>query len=369
MKPEKEIREEIVKKIIRYEGTIVKKAVAKPYTPGDLAIPSSPIPEEEVEKLKEKLYRQPRGLLRTSAITVGKDSDNLSLFKLQAYDDSIKPTKDLMSKNTSITALYLMALWQSNEKNENGYYVIKNLSDTARPLNIQPQELKNYIANLGAWYYPSIKREVKDGKKILTITNDFLFSVKWNFLLKESEYNKEWGDDEKVGTRISYYLKNVPVESIEIKPNQYYIEELEDKHLANIFVSDDFLAFSLDLSNMAYKIFTLSGGNEPSTKVTFKTLVSKRYLNLEYLVYGVKNSRGKRIRAGKGKPYILEKIKDGFIELEDKGHIEYWSYDDKKDMFEWKYTDKIFKHRQLYTYGDKEKSRKNNKKQKTIKKS
>ena len=86
MKPEKEIREEIVKKIIRYEGTIVKKAVAKPYTPGDLAIPSSPIPEEEVEKLKEKLYRQPRGLLRTSAITVGKDSDNLSLFKLQAYD-------------------------------------------------------------------------------------------------------------------------------------------------------------------------------------------------------------------------------------------------------------------------------------------
>ena len=50
---------------------------------------------------------------------------------------------------------------------------------------------------------------------------------------------------------------------------------------------------------------------------------------------------------------MLEKIKEGFKELLDKGHIEKWIYDENKDMFEWKYTDKIFKHKELYTLGDK----------------
>ena len=61
---------------------------------------------------------------------------------------------------------------------------------------------------------------------------------------------------------------------------------------------------------------------------------------------------------------MLEKIKEGFIELLDKGHIEKWNYDENKDMFEWKYTDKIFKHKELYTLGDKVKGRSNNKSQK-----
>ncbi|HOW17364.1 MAG TPA: hypothetical protein PK443_06575, partial [bacterium] len=310
-----------------------------------------------------------RGLLKTSGSGVGRDKENVSLFSLQTYDDSLKPTKDIVSKNTAITGHYFMDLWQINQKNENGFYVINNLSEIAKPLNVTPQELKNYIAYLSAYYYPVIKKEkAGEGKTRISIQNDFLFSAKWNFLLKDGEEDKIASDDDKVGTRLSYYLKNVPVESVEIKPNPYFIEELEGRGLGNILVSDDFIAFSQDLSDIAYKIFSLSGSNQPHFKIGFKKLISKTYLNLESQVYGVKNEKGRRIRAGKGKPYILEKIKEGFTELKDKGHIEKWSYDDKRDMFEWKYTDKIFKHKQLYTLGDKDKWRSNNKTEKRDKK-
>ena len=216
---------------------------------------------------------------------------------------------------------------------------------------------------LSSAYYGK-KEKTEKGKTRISISNDFLFSVKWNFLLKDSEYDKIRSDDEKVGTRLSYYLKNVPIESIEIKPNPYFIEELEGRGLGNILVSDDFLAFSQGLSDIAYKIFSLSGSNTPHFKIGFKKLIGKKYLNLESQVYGVKNDRGKRIRAGRGKPYAIEKIKEGFIELQDKGHIKSWSYEEKKDFFIWEYTNKIFKHKELYTLCDKGKSRNDNKTQK-----
>jgi len=354
MKPEKEIREEIIKKVANIDVKAdIQHIKAKL---GSIVVPSSPAPEEVEEAPKERLHKQPRGLLKTSGSSVGRDKESVSLFSLQTYDDSINPTKYILSRNTSITAHYLMDLWQINQKNDAGYYVINNLSEIAKPLNIIPQELKNYIAYLSAYYYPVIKKEkTEKGKTRISISNDFLFSVKWNFLLKDSEYDKIRSDDEKVGTRLSYYLKNVPIESIEIKPNPYFIEELEGRGLGNILVSDDFLAFSQGLSDIAYKIFSLSGSNKPHFKIGFKKLIGKKYLNLESQLYGVKNDRGKRIRAGKGKPHILEKIKDGFIELKDKGHIKSWSYEEDTDFFIWEYTNKIFKHKELYTVSDKDK--------------
>jgi len=363
LKDEIDIREELAKSVAKTgKEASIENIRTKLET---LVVPSSPIPEEVEEAPKERLHKQPRGLLKTSGSSVGRDKENVSLFSLQTYDDSIKPTKDIVSRKTAITGHYLMDLWQINQKNDEGYYVINNLSEIAKPLNVTPQELKNYIAYLSAYYYPVIKREkAGEGKTRISIQNDFLFSVKWNFLLKESEEDKIASDDDKVGTRLSYYLKNVPVESIEVKPNPYFIEELEGRGLGNILVSDDFIAFSQDLSDIAYKIFSLSGSNKPHFKIGFKKLISKTYLNLENQVYGVKNDKGKRIRAGKGKPYILEKIEEGFTELLNKGHIEKWSYDDKRDMYEWKYTDKIFKHKELYTLGDKDKRRSNNKSQK-----
>lgn len=314
----------------------------------------------EVIDKTAKLHKQPRGLLKTAASTVGKDTDSLSLFSLQTYDESLQPSRETISRNTAITGQYLMALWQKN-KDEDGIYKIKNLSEVAKPLNVTPQELKNYLIYLSGYIYPVTTRERLDnGKTRMYITNDLLFKVRWSFLFKDGEDEKQYNNDKRVGTRLSNYIKDLPVESVEITPNKSFIEELEGRGLGNILVSDEIVAFSLNLTPTAYKLFCLSGSNRPTFKIGFKKLVGKKYLNLESLLYGVFD-KGKRIRAGKGKPYVLTKIKEALEELKQAGHLQSWNYEDKDEMFSWTYTDKIYKHEELYTYGDKGLDRNNNK--------
>jgi len=309
---------------------------------------------------KDKLHKQPRGLLKTTASTVGKDNDSLSLFSLQTYDESLQPSRETISRNTAITGQYLIALWQKN-KDEDGIYKIKNLSEIARPLNVTPQELKNYLIYLSGYIYPVTTRErLPNGKTRMYITNDLLFKVRWSFLFKDGEDEKQYNNDKRVGTRLSNYIKDLPVESVEITPNKSFIEELEGSGLGNILVSDEIVAFSLNLTPTAYKLFCLSGSNRPTFKISLKKLVDKKYLNLESLLYGVYD-KGKRIRAGKGKPYVLTKIEEALNELQKAGHIASWNYEEKDEMFSWTYTDKIYKHKELYTYGDKVLDRSNNK--------
>jgi len=306
----------------------------------------------------EKLHKQPRGLLKTTASNVGRDNDSLSLFSLQTYDEALQPIRETLSKNTAITGHYLMALWQKNRDDE-GIYKIKNLSEVARPLNVTPQELKNYLIYLSGYIYPVTTREkLESGKTKLSITNDLLFKVRWNFIFKDGEDERLYNNDKRVGTRLSNYIKDLPVESVEITPNKSFIEDLEGKGLGNILVSDEVVAFSLDLSDMAYKLFCLNGSDVPTFKIGLKKLSSKKYLNLEKLLYGVYD-KGKRIRAGKGKPYVVEKIKSGLEELKGKGHIDCWNYEEKDESFSWSYTNKIYKHNKLYTLGDKGKAHNN----------
>lgn len=313
-----------------------------------------------------KLHKQPRGLLKTTASNVARDNENLSLFSLQTYDEALQPIKETISKNTAITGQYLMALWQKN-KDDEGIYKIKNLSEVARPLNVSPQELKNYLIYLSGYIYPVTTREkLENGKTKLSITNDLLFKVRWNFVFKDGEDERLYNNDKRVGTRLSNYIKDLPVESVEITPNKSFIEELEGKGLGNILVSDEVVAFSLDLSDMAYKLFCLSGSDQPNFKISLKKIAGKKYLNLEKLLYGVYD-KGKRIRAGKGKPYVVEKIKSGLEELKGKGHIDCWNYEEKGEVFSWNYTDKIYKHSQLYTLGDKKKPNNDGKVTKTRK--
>lgn len=378
MKPEKEIREEIVKKIIRYEGTIVKKAVAKPYTPGDLAIPSSPIPEEEVE-LKEELFRLSRGAIKTAGRLVGRNKENTSLFSIQAFIEETEEenlVRYVTSKNTQRTLIRLLELYQKESKDKNGYIEINNLSSLARDLDIEPREIKNHLLYLSAFVYPVIHcKEKKGNKNKLEITTSIKkpLDIEFVYIADKTTDLRLISNDMKVGTRLGSYIKNAYISKVRVKPNLSFIEEIEGKGLGNILTSTSIIKYTKDLSPMAFKLFMLTGGNKPYYKIGFNKLVKN--LDLETAIYGRKDKDGKRVSAGQGKPYILEKLKEAFKELKDKGHIEKWSWDNKKQMFSWKYTNKVFKHKELctlsdkvYTYGDKEKNRNNNKKAIKVKK-
>jgi len=284
------------------------------------------------------MHRQSRSLLKTSASGVGRDREQ-TLFTLPAYRGNINPFKKVMSKNTAIMGNLLIKLWQKH-KDEKGIFTIKNLTKIARIMKTSPQELKVYLLCLAGYQYPVTK--INKETRTLSIYSDKLFYIKFNMRFKKGE-----DEDSFTGTNYISFIRDRFVKSVEITPSASIIEGLEGKGLGNVLVDDNFVAFSLGLSDLAYKLFCFSSSNRPTFKISFRKLTSKKYLNLGKQIYGVYNDKGKRIRAGQGKRRILENIKRAFTELLVKEHLKEWEYNEAKDQFNWVYSDKFIKHKEF----------------------
>lgn len=314
--------------------------------------------ETDIDKVADKqvetskLHKQARGYLKTAGRLVGKGMGNPSLFDIPRFQTEINPYKETLSKMTAITGNLLISLWQANQ-DEQGFYTINNLSSVAKQMGVTPQELKLYLIYLGGYQYPVTKfKELPNKKKILAIYHDKLFLVRFNILLKENENENSFTNDDKIGTNYASFIRDRDIYSVEIMPSASIQEELQGSKPNNVLVDDSFVAFSLGLSDLAYKIFCFSGSNKPHFKIGFDKLISEKYLNLEKQVMGVyeklpDNKRGKRLQTGHGKTRVLKRIKDAFKELLDKGHLTKWNYDEPADMFSWTYSNKIFKHKAL----------------------
>ncbi|MBI3305695.1 hypothetical protein HYZ82_01005 [Candidatus Nomurabacteria bacterium] len=313
--------------------------------------------KKEIKRLraeikKQPLHRQPRGYLKTTASLVGKDtSAQKSLFEIPHFDTAINPYKKVLTKMTAITGNLLFALWQAN-KDDNNIFKITNLSEIARQLRVEPKELKLYLIYLGGYQRPItklniIKEQGKKDKRILSIYHDKLFYIKFNIRLKDGEKGSDFNNDARVGTNYLNFIKDRDIESVEVMPSLTLQEELAGSGLGNVLVDDSFVAFSLGLSDLAYKLFCFSGSNKPTFKITFSKLIDKKYLNLEQQVKGTYNKAGKRIKKGKGQAKILERIKDALAELKDKGHLKEWDYNEQTDLFSWTFSNAVFKHKLL----------------------
>ncbi|MBA7528813.1 hypothetical protein ES705_21003 [subsurface metagenome] len=294
------------------------------------------------------MHRQSRSLFKTSASVVGRDREQ-TLFTLPAYQGNVNPFKKVMSKNTAIMGNLLIKLWQKN-KDEKGIYTIKNLTEIARLMKTRPQELKVYLLCLAGYQYPVTK--INKETRTLSIYSDKLFYIKFNMRFKKGEDEDSFNNDYRTGTDYISFIRDRFVKSVEITPSASIIEGLEGKGLGNVLVDDNFVAFSLGLSDLAYKLFCFSGSNRPTFKIGFRKLTSKKYLNLGKQIYGVYDDKGKRIRAGQGKRRILENIKRAFTELLVKGHLKEWGYNEIKDQFNWVYSDKFIKHKELLSKKD-----------------
>lgn len=303
-------------------------------------------------KAPQLLHKQARGYLKTTARLVGRDtSEQKSLFEIPYFDTAINPYKEVLTKMTAITGNLLLALWQANKDDKN-IYKITNLSDIARQLNIRPEELKLYLIYLGGYQRPItklsiIKERGKKDKRILSIYHDKIFFINFNIRLKDNEKDGNFNNDARVGTNYLNFIKDRDIESVEVMPAISLQKELEGQGLGNVLVDDNFVAFSLGLSDLAYKIFCFSGSNKPTFKITFNKMISEKYLNLESQVKGTFNKAGKRIKKGAGQARILERIKDALDELKTKKHLTRWSYKDDTTFFCWTYTDEVFKHKEL----------------------
>jgi hypothetical protein len=281
----------------------------------------------ELVKEVEKLHKLPRGYLKTTAKLVGKATDEKTLFSLPEVVPASGGNliREVISRNTSILGNYIFQLWQQNG---GGELVISNLNPIAEFMGNSNYEIKIYLLYLGGYVYPIIDKD-KDG---LTITTEQLFKIKFRYSSKVADKYKA-GDYTEIGSGLTKFIKDEPIDSIEITPSPLFIKAMGGEGLGNVLVvNDKFAKLALSLTDIAYKILSYSASNKPSQKIAEGNLV--KHLGLD-----------KQIKT-QGRPRIRATILKGLQELQDKEHIKSYSYEDATGMYLFTYSDKYVRHQE-----------------------
>ena len=291
----------------------------------------SPVKKAEPGAEIDKLHKQPRSYLKTVGKLVGNTTDKPTLFTVPEVKDESGGNflREVISRNTAILGNYLLQLWQQNSGGEE--LVISNLSPIAEMMNNSNYEIKIYLLYLGGYVYPIIDRDQGGG---LTLTTEQLFKIEFRYSKKVADKYQAKGFTE-IGSGLTKFIKDEPIDSIRIKPSPLFIKAMEGKGLGNVLVANDkFVKLALSLeTDIAYKILSYSGSNKPSQKIAEDNLV--RHLGLD-----------KQIKT-QGRPRVRATILKGLQELQDKEHIKSYSFEDATGMYLFTYSDKYIKHSDL----------------------
>jgi hypothetical protein len=283
---------------------------------------------ELTKKENSKLHKQPRGYLKTTARLVGKSTSEPTLFSLPTLPETKEKeegnlVRDVISKNTAILGHYLLQLWQESGEKDLKIY---NLTPVSEMMGVNNHELKIYLLYLGGYTYPIVDKD-SDG---LTLTVEQLFKVQFKYGRTVSEKYTSGGIN-KVGTTFASFIKDEPIEHIIVTPNSLFLNAMKGQGLGTVLaVNDKFVKMVLSLTDIAYKICSYSASNRPTQKIEEKKLVT--HLGLE-----------KQTKT-QGKPRVRATILKGFQELEDKGHIKDYFFDEEKEMYSFTYSDRYIKH-------------------------
>lgn len=277
----------------------------------------------------EKLHKQPRSYLKTTAKLVGKATDEIGFFSLPPVriEPGVNLVREVISRNTAILGNYLLQLWQQGGEEE---LVIQNLSPISEMMNNKNNEVKIYLLYLGGYTYPIIKKDADGG---LTLTTEQLFKIQFKYNKAVADRYKNTSYSE-VGTSLVTFIRDEPVERIIIKPNPLFIKALEGRGLGNVLVvNDKFVKLALSLTDIAYKILSYTSSNKPYQKIAENNLV--KHLGLD-----------KQLKT-QGRPRIRATILKGLQELQDKEHIKSYKFDEATGMYLFTYSDKYIRHKEL----------------------
>lgn len=280
---------------------------------------------------KEKLHKQPRNLLKTVGQSISNTTEAPTLFTLpQAMEPGGGGIKEEITKTTGALALHLMQMYQESNTKP---LEITNLSELADFMNCNNNRLKLYLLYLGGYVYPIIDRDEKT--KELVLANEQLFRIEFRYSEKIGEKypinaRGEIQGVERIGNDLLNFIKEEPINRVIVTPNERFIKALEGKGLGNILtVNNKFVGLILELTDIATKILCYSSSNKPSLKIAEDNLV--KHLGLT-----------KQIKT-QGKPRIRATILKGLQELQDKGHIKNYSYEETTGMYSYTYSDKYVK--------------------------
>lgn len=291
---------------------------------------SPPTKQEEGVEV-EKLHKQPRSLLKTVGQSISNTTEAPGLFtlpqKVEPGGGAIGELKEEISKNTGALAFYLIQKYQEN----NGKPLeINNLTSIAEVMNCNNYRLKLYLLYLGGYVYPIIDKDERT--KELVLTNEQLFKIEFRYSKQIADkYSVNEREDiqgvERIGNNLLSFIKDEPLDRVIITPSQRFIKALEGKGLGNILtVNNKFVGLILELTDIATKILCYSSSNQPSCKIKEDNLV--KHLGLS-----------KQTKT-QGRPRVRATILKGLQELQERGHIKNYSYEEATEMYSYTYSDK-----------------------------
>lgn len=279
----------------------------------------------------EKLHKQPRSLLKTVGQSISNTTEAPELFtlpqKVEPGVGAIAELREEISKNTGALAFYLIQKYQENNSKP---LEITNLNSIAEVMNCNNYRLKLYLLYLGGYVYPIIDKDERT--KELVLTNEQLFKIEFRYsqrIADKYEVNNrgEIQGVERIGNNILNFIKDEPLDRVIITPSQRFIKALEGKGLGNILtVNNKFVGLILELTDIATKILCYSSSNKPEHKIKEDNLV--KHLGLT-----------KQIKR-QGRPRVRATILKGLKELQEKGHIKSYSYEEATEVYSYTYSDK-----------------------------
>jgi hypothetical protein len=174
---------------------------------------------------KEKTHRQPRELLKTLASRIGR-GPNINLFSRNTFlEGDMLTLKETLSKSAGMLALEIVKDMQAQGtvKGDNMELEIKSLSEYAKRLGEQPEDIKKSLTALGGYAYGITFYD--ESTKELVITADLLFRVEFRY----AEETLKSTTVTKYGTAYSSFIIGEPAQRIIVQLNKKIAASLAAK--------------------------------------------------------------------------------------------------------------------------------------------
>ena len=255
-------------------------------------------------------HLQPNGATKTIALYLARGRTAPTLW------EQGKEKKESLTRGSAQTLLHAIKAYQKLPKGQDKL-VIDNLEETAKEWGLSSsQELKNVLEMLGGYVHPFIEKVPGGGLKV---SYKQLLDVEVNYGKRVEE--KYETIDPNIRGKLGW-LENEKVESIEIKPHQKLLDQMGGKDLGSRVVQDKLLIELPELSDLALKILMYAISNKQKTeKISRERLLPKIFMDVA------------KVTAREGKKGITDRIIKALQELQDKDHLEFYSYDPDREMF------------------------------------
>ena len=255
-------------------------------------------------------HLQPNGATKTIALYLARGRTAPTLW------EQGKEKREVITKGSALVLLHFMKAYQDLPKGQDEL-VIDNLEDTAKEWGLSSsQELKNVLELLGGYVHPFFEKLQGGG---LRVSYRQLLEVDMDYGKKVTDKYKTI--DPKTKGYIGW-LENEKVDKIILKPHQKLIDQIRGKDLGSRVVLDKLLGELPELSDLALKLLMHTMSNkQKSEKISREKLLPKIFMDVA------------KVTAREGKKGITDRIIKALQELQDKDHLEFYSYDPDRAMF------------------------------------